>query len=82
MYFLKSVNYYTSIFMRFITGITFFNFKVTIIGLIRKVRDRLSGSSFTHLYDAKDLIIAQMFSLTVDQEVIELRDGQSQHTQR
>lgn len=34
-----------------------------------------------HLYNAENLIIAQMFSLTVDQEVVELRDAQSQNPQ-
>lgn len=34
-----------------------------------------------HLYNAENLIIAQMFSLTVDQEVVKLRDAQSQNPQ-
>lgn len=34
-----------------------------------------------HLYNAENLIIAQMLSLAVDQEVVKLRDAQSQNPQ-
>lgn len=34
----------------------------------------------THLDDAEDLIVGQVFPLAVDQEVVELWDGQPKHS--
>lgn len=36
-------------------------------------KNQLSGAS-QHLYDAENLVVAQVLSLAVDEEVVELRD--------
>lgn len=67
-----------------ISSIHRFNSQIRCQAISQTTLTRLfiSTSSRLHLYDAEDLVVAQVLSLTVDQEVVELRDPQSQDTQR
>lgn len=52
------------------------NMQLTLDTLFKCCPSRLD------LYNAENLIVAQMLSLTVDKEVVKLRDSQPQDTQR